>query len=317
MRAVSYQQFGGPEVLTLVEVAKPTPKDDELLVKIHATSVNAIDIIARRGIKALYGMTKLMFGMKTPKHPILGFDVSGEVEAVGSKVSAYTKGDLIYGASQTGGANAEYICLKEKNVALKPHNMTHAEAASVPDTACTALTGIRKSVKMDQNEDQKVLLYGASGGVGAYAIQIAKLYTSDITAVCSTDKIEMAKELGAMSVIDYTKEHFWENGQKYDVIFDIVGRKKISFDLCKNSLTPTGIFITTDAETVGFRQIWNKKIKTFMAAPNHDNLEFLKTQIEAGKITSIIDKSFPLENLADAHEYYERGHLKGKVVVTI
>jgi NADPH:quinone reductase-like Zn-dependent oxidoreductase len=315
MNAATYKKFGDAEVFELEEVEMPSPKENEVLVKIHATSVNAIDIIARSGVKALFGMTRLMFGFKTPKRKILGFDVSGEVEAVGSKTTKFKTGDLVYGAKQEGGANAEYICLPEKNLALKPQNMSHQEAAAVPDTACTALAGLKYAVEILPG--QKVLLYGASGGVGSYAIQIARLFTTEVTAVCSTDKMNLALDLGAKVVIDYTKEDFWTNGQTYDFIFDIVGRKIISYDRCKNSLSPKGVFITTDAETVIFKQIWNKRIKTFMAAVTTESLDYLRIQIEAGKIHTIIDKIFPLNNIVEAHKYYEKGHLKGKIVVNI
>lgn len=316
MKAMVYEEFGSPDVLELKEVEKPIPKDDELLVKVHATSVNAIDIIFRTGEKKLYGLTKLMTGFKKPKAKILGFDVSGEVESVGEKVIKFKKDDLIYGAKgPMPGANAEYCCISEKSVALKPSNMSHKEAAAVPDTGCTALTGLKE--KVDIKDGQRVLIYGASGGVGTFAVQIAKLFTSDVTAVCSTDKVSNAHSLGASEVIDYTKEDFTQNGQVYDIIFDAVGRRKISYAKCKNSLNEDGKFVTVDLETVLFKQIRNKRIKSYMTKVNTENLNFLREQIEAGKIKSLVEKVFPLSQLADAHRYYERGHLKGKIVIKI
>ena len=316
MKAIIYEEFGSAEVLELKEVEKPTPKDDEVLVKVHATSVNALDMIFRTGEKKLFGLTKLMTGFKKPKAKILGFDVSGEVESVGEKVTKFKKGDLIYGAKgPKPGANAEYCCISEKHVAIKPSNMNHEEAAAVPDTACTALTGLKEKVNIQ--EGQKVLIYGASGGVGTFAIQIARLFTSDVTAVCSTDKISNAQSLGASEVIDYTKEDFTQNNQVYDIIFDAVGRRKMSYSKCKNSLSENGIFITVDLETVVFKQIRNKRIKSYLASVSTENLDFLREQIEAGKIKSIVEKVFPLEQLADAHRYYEKGHLKGKVVIKV
>lgn len=193
--------------------------------------------------------------------------------------------------------------------------MTHEEAAAVPDTACTALTGLKEKVNIQ--EGQSVLIYGASGGVGTYAIQIAELFTSNVTAVCSTDKISNAQALGAKAVIDYTKEDFTQNGQLYDIIFDAVGRRKISYSKCKNSLSENGIFVTVDLETVLFKQIRNKRIKSYMGNVSTENLDFLKEQIEAGKIKSIVEKVFPLSHLADAHRYYENRHLKGKVVIKV
>jgi NADPH:quinone reductase-like Zn-dependent oxidoreductase len=316
MKAIVYEEFGSADVLELKEVEKPTPKDDELLVKVYATSVNALDMIFRTGEKKLFGFTKLMTGFKKPKAKILGFDVSGEVESVGKKVTKFKKGDLIYGAKgPKPGAYAEYCCISENHVAIKPSNMSHEEAAAVPDTACTALTGLKEKVNIQ--EGQRVLIYGGSGGVGTFAIQIARLFTSVVTAVCSTDKVINAQSLGASAVIDYTKEDFTQNGQVYDIIFDAVGRRKISYSKCKNSLSKNGIFVTVDLETVLFKQIRNKRIKSYFANVNTENLDFLREQIEAGKIKSIVEKVFPLSQTVDAHRYYEKGHLKGKIVITL
>jgi len=315
MKAIVYEKFGSANVLELKEVEKPTPKDDELPVKVHATSVNAIDIIFRSGAKMLFGLTKLMAGFKKPKVKILGFDVSGEVESVGEKVTKFKKGDLIYGALKKPGANAEYVCVPEKNAAIKPANMMHEEAAAVPDTACTALHGLRDKVSIQ--DGQRVLIYGASGGVGTYAVQIARLYTSEVTAVCSTDKVSMAQSLGANAVIDYTKEDFTKNSQTYDIIFDAVGRKKISYSNCKNSLNESGIFVTVDLESVLFKYMLNKKVKSYLAPVTTEKLDFLRDNIEAGRIKSIVEKTFPLSETAEAHRYYEKGHLKGKIVITL
>jgi len=227
MKAIVYEEFGSADVLELKEVETPTPKDDELLVKVHATSVNAIDMIFRSGATLLFGMTKLMAGFKKPKHKILGFDVSGEVESVGKKVTKFKKGDLIYGGLKLPGANAEYICIPEKTAAIKPANMSHNEAAAVPDTGGTALTGLRDKVSI--KEEQRVLIFGASGGIGSYAVQIARTFTTEVTGVCSTSAVSMVKSLGANVVIDYTKEDFTKNGQTYDIIFDAVGRKVTSY----------------------------------------------------------------------------------------
>jgi len=260
-------------------------------------------------------ISEIIPGFKKPKVEILGFDVSGEVESVGKKVTKFKNGDLIYGALKTPGANAEYVCIPEKSAAIKPANMSHEEAAGVPDTACTALHGLRDKVTI--KEGQRVLIYGASGGVGTYAIQIARLFTSEVTAVCSTDKVSNAQSLGAKEVIDYAKEDFTKNGQTYDIIFDAVGRKKISYDNCKNSLTEKGTFVTVDLESVAFKQLRNKRIKSYLASVTTEKLDFLREQIEAGKIKSVVEKVFPLSQTAEAHKYYEKGHLKGKVVITI
>ncbi|MFW9938078.1 MAG: NAD(P)-dependent alcohol dehydrogenase [Candidatus Thorarchaeota archaeon] len=315
MKAIVYEKFGSPDVLELKEVEKPIPKDDELLVKVHATSVNALDIIFRNGTSLLFGMTKLMAGFKKPKHNILGFDVSGEVESIGKKVKKFGKGDLIYGALKIPGANAEYACISEKNAAIKPVNMSHEEAAAVPDTACTALHGLRDKITIE--EGQRILIYGASGGVGTYAIQIARLYTPEVTAVCSTDKVSNAQSLGAKEVIDYTKEDFTKNGQTYDIIFDAVGRKKISYENCKSSLSEEGIYITVDLESVFFKKMRSKRIISYLASVTTEKLDFLREHIEAGKIKSVVEKVFPLSQIAEAHKYYEKGHLKGKVIVSL
>ena len=315
MKAIVYEKFGSPDVFELREVEKPIPKDNEILVKVHAASVNAIDMIFRSGATLLFGMTKLMAGFKKPKSKILGFDLSGEVVSVGKKVTKFKVGDLVYGGKQTPGANAEYTCMPEKSAAIKPANMTHEEAAAVPDVACVAYEALINKVKIQ--EGQKVLIYGASGGVGTFAIQVARLFTKEVTAVCSTDKMSTAKSLGASSVIDYTKEDFTKNGQTYDFIFDAVGRKKITYSQCKKSLSKGGIFVTTDTESVLFRYMFNKKVKSFMAPITTEKLDFLREQIEAGKIKSVIEKTFPLSKTADAHRYYEKGHLKGKVVISV
>ncbi|MFC2022716.1 NAD(P)-dependent alcohol dehydrogenase [Chloroflexota bacterium] len=200
-------------------------------------------------------------------------------------------------------------------MAIKPANMSHEEAAAVPDTACTALTGLRDKVNIQ--DGQRVLIYGASRGVGSYAIQIARLYTTEVNAVCSTNKVSMAQSLGANSVIDYTKEDFTKNGVTYDVILDAVGREKVSYSNCKNSLNENGIFITTDLESVFFKRILNIRVKSYMATVTTEKLDFLRDNIEAGKIKSVIDKTFPLSQTAEAHRYYEEGHTKGKVAITL
>ena len=301
MKAVIYEEFGTPDVFQIKDVEKPIPKDDELLVKVHATSINAIDIIFRTGAKMLFGITKLMAGFKKPKTQILGFDISGEVEAVGKKVTKFKVGDLVYGAKgPSPGTNAEFACISEDQVAIKPSNLTHEEAAAIPDTACTALHGLREKITIE--DGQSILIYGASGGVGSFAVQIARLYTSEITAVCSTDKVANAKSFGAKTVIDYTKEDFTTTGQTYDYIFDAVGRKKITYDQCKSLLNKKGTFVTVDLETVLFKSIVSSKVKSYMASVDTEKLDYLREHVEAGRIKPIIDKVFPLSELAEAHK---------------
>ncbi|TKJ23093.1 MAG: NAD(P)-dependent alcohol dehydrogenase [Promethearchaeota archaeon Loki_b32] len=315
MKAIVYEEFGSAEVLELKEVDKPTPKDDELLVKVHATSVNAIDMIFRSGATLLFGMTKLMAGFKKPKHNIIGFDVSGEVESVGKNVIKFKNGDLIYACLRSPGANAEYVRVPEKFAAIKPANMTHEEAAAVPDAGGTALTGLIYTVTI--KEGQRVLIFGASGGVGTYALQIARTFTTEVTGVCSTSAVSMVKSLGANAVIDYTKEDFTKNGQTYDIIFDAVGRNVTSYSKCKNSLTKNGIFVTVDFQSVMFKYMLNKNVRGYMGNVVAEKLDYLRDLIEAGKIKSVVDKVYPLSQMADAHRYYEEGHPKGKIVITI
>ena len=315
MKAIVYEEFGSADVLEIKEVEKPTPKDDDVLVKVHATSVNAIDMIFRSGATMLFGMTKLMAGFKKPKHNILGFDVSGEVESIGKKVTKFKKGDLIYGLLRSPGANAEYVCVPEKFTAIKPANISHLEAAAVPDTGGTALTGLRDIVNI--KEGQRVLIFGASGGVGSFAVQIAKTFTTEVIGVCSTDAVDMVKSLGANAVIDYKKEDFTKNGQTYDIIFDAVGRNVTSYSKCKNSLTEDGIFVTVDPQSTMFRYMLNKKVRGYMGNVVAEKLDYLRDLIEAGKIKSVVDKVYPLNQMAEAHRYYEEGHPKGKVVITL
>ncbi len=315
MKAVVYEEFGAPNVFELKDVVKPTPKDDELLVKVHATSVNALDIIFRSGASLLFGMTKLMAGFKKPKYNILGFDVSGEVEAVGEKITKFKEGDLIYACLRTPGANAEYVCVPENFAAIKPTNMNHLEAATVPDTAGTALTGLTDVVTI--KEGQSVLIFGASGGVGFFAVQIARTFTTEVTGVCSTEAVEMVKSLGAKDVIDYKKEDFTKNGHTYDIIFDAVGRNITSYAECKGSLTNDGIFVTVDPQSTVFRYMLNKKVRGYMGNIDTEKLDYLRELIEAGKVKSIVDKVYPLSQVAEAHRYYESGQKKGKIGIAV
>ena len=315
MKAIVYEEFGSADVLELKEVEKPIPKDDEVLVKVHATSVNALDMIFRSGVSLLFGMTKLMAGFKKPKHKILGFDVSGEVESVGKKVTKFKKGDLIYACLRIPGANAEYVCVPEKLAAIKPTNMSHIEAAAAPDAGGTAVTGLRDIVNI--KEGQRVLIFGASGGVGSYALQIARTFTTEVTGVCSTDAVSMVESLGANAVIDYTKEDFTKNGQTYDIIFDAVGRKVTSYPKCKNSLNENGVFVTVDFQSVMFKYVLNKRVRGYMGNVVTEKLDYLRDLIEEGKVKSIVDKVYPLSQIAEAHRHYEEGHPKGKVVISL
>jgi NADPH:quinone reductase-like Zn-dependent oxidoreductase len=319
MKAIVYTKFGSPDVLKLKEVAKPAPKDNEVLIRIVATTVAVED----PGIRARPGLN----GFLKPKKSILGFYLAGEVEAVGKDVKRFKKGDQVYGNTGLGllGTYAEYICMPEDGaLAMKPTNITYEQAAALPNGALTALPFLRD--KGNIQSGQKVLINGASGAVGTMAVQLAKYFGADVTGVCSTTNLEMVKSLGADKVIDYTKDDFTKNGQAYDIIFDTVG--KSPFSRCKGSLTENGIYLTTVPSPVTMLQmLWTSMTggrKVRIAAtglrPSNEKtkeLVFLNGLIETGKIKAVIDRSYPLEQIAEAHKYVEAGHKKGNVVIAI
>ena len=316
MKAIVYTKFGPPEVLHLQEVEKPTLKDNEVLIKIYATTVVKED----PDMRASPGFN----GFLKPRNPILGQELAGEIEATGKDVTRFKPGDQVFGMDMFG-AYAEYKCMPENGaLAIKPANMSYKEAASVPNGALTALPFLRDKGRI--RSGQTVLIYGASGSVGAAAVQLAKYYATEVTGVCSTANLEWVKSLGADQVIDYTRENLTKNGKTYDIIFDTVGKR--SYSECKDSLTVEGIFLATVPTPVMILQaLWpakrgNKKAK-FVAAglrPASEkikDLAFLTRLIETGKMKAVIDRCYPLEQIAEAHRYVEQGHKKGNVVITV
>jgi len=319
MKAIVCTKYGPPEVLQLRDVEKPVPKDNEVLIKIHSSTVTSGDVWIRSSTYApwFWLPARIMFGLTRPRKTIPGNELAGEIEAVGKDVTQFKKGDQIFGIYwwvSFGGANAEYICLPEDGVAIKPVNMTYEEAAAVPIGGLTALVLLRKA-KIQSG--QKVLIVGASGSVGTFAVQLARYFGAEVTGVCSTANIELVKSLGADKVIDYTKEDFTRNGQTYDIIFDAV--IKTAFSRCKSSLTPGGVFITVDYPllTAFWTSIVGSKKVVFGIANKIEDLVFLKELIEAGQIKPVIDRCYPLEQAAEAHRYVETGHKKGNVVITV
>ena len=317
MKAAVITKYGPPEVLQLKEVEKPTPKNNEVLIRVYAATVTLYDCWGRActGPPGFGLLIKLSSGLGKPKKPILGTEFAGEIEAVGKDVNLFKKGDPVFGFTGMNlGANAEYVCMPEDGaLAKKPTNMTYEEAAAIPYGGLTALYFLRKG---NIQSGQKVLIFGASGGLGTFAVQLAKYFGAEVTGVCSTPKLELVKSLGADKVIDYTKEDFTKSGEKYDIIFDTIG--KSPFSASKRSLKEEGFYIfATFGLGRAFRVLCSKKAISGLVEERAEDLIFLKELIEAGKIKAVIDKRYPLEQAAKAHEYVESGQKKGQVVLTL
>jgi NADPH:quinone reductase-like Zn-dependent oxidoreductase len=324
MRAVVYDRYGAPDVLRLEEVERPVPKEDEVLVRIHATTVNRADCATREANRrsglAVSLISRSISGIRRPKQRILGNELAGVVEEVGAAVSEFAVGDHVF--ASTGlrfGAHAEFTCVRESaRIAHKPAGMSFEEAAAVCDGALNAMTCLKQA---DLRKDRTILVYGASGSIGTAGVQLAKYFEADVTAVCNTKNVELVRSLGADRVIDYTKEDFTRNGETYDVIFDAVG--KHSFRRCRDSLKRGGIYLPTD----GFRNLilatWTPRIgdkKVMFEIPPRQtkkDVRFLKELIDAGRYRAIIDRRYPLEDAIDATKYVETEQKTGNVVLTI
>jgi NADPH:quinone reductase-like Zn-dependent oxidoreductase len=325
MKAIVHTKFGPADELQLKEVEKPTPRDNDVLIKVHASTVTSTDCNARNFTfvtKVFLLPARLFyFGVFKPRIKILGTDLSGKIETVGKGVTRFKKGDPVFGTLGIAfGAHAEYARMPENGVlAEKPANIAWEEAASVFLGAHTALFFLRD--KGNIQAGQKTLIYGASGGVGTFAVQLAKYFGAEVTGVCSTANVEMVKSLGADKVIDYTKEDFTRSGQTYDLIFDAVG--KASFSRCKGSLKQKGIFLTTSMglpeilQIIWTSMIGGKKIKSGVAVERVEDLYFFKKLIVTGKLKPVIDRCYPLERTVEAFRYVEKGHKKGNVVITL
>src|SRR6478672_11985124 len=317
MRAVVHDRYGPPEVLRLEDVEQPAPKDDEVLVRIHATTVNRTDCGLR---SAELFITRFFTGLRRPKRKILGMELAGEIDAVGAAVTEFEVGDDVFGVIGSG-ANAEYVCVLETApLAHKPAGMSFEEAAAVCDGASLALACLRKG---DLREGRSIVVYGASGSVGTAAVQLAKHFGADVTAVCNTTNLELVASLGAGEVVDYTQEDFTKNGKSYDVIFDAVG--KHSFRRCRSSLKPGGIYIDTDP---GFlwhvpvlalltKGIGDKKVHLGIVRYAKEDVLFLKQLIDAGEYRAVIDRTYPLEEVVAATRYVETEQKTGNVVLTV
>ncbi len=322
MQAIIQEKFGPPEVLSLREVDSPTPDDDQVLVRVRAASVNPYDwhiMRAKPYIARVAG-----FGLLKPKNRILGVDVAGTVVAAGKNITLLQAGDEVFGGST--GSFAEYVCASEQSLAPKPNNLSLEHAATLYMAGLTALQGLRKG-RIEAG--RRVLINGASGGVGTFAVQIAKAYGTEVTAVCSTRNVDMVRSIGADHVIDYTKENFTKLGRQYDVIFDIVSTQ--SLVACRRSLTPDGVYVSVGSVSMGnwispithvlkvllVSLVGRRKMVPFLAKMERDDLITLKELIEEGKVTPVIDRHYDLAGVPDAIHYLEEGHVPGKVVITI
>jgi NADPH:quinone reductase-like Zn-dependent oxidoreductase len=320
MKAIIRTRYGPPDVVQFAEVEKPAPADNEVLIKLYAASVNPVDLFCMKGAPLIRSIP----GLRTPKLKVLGCDIAGRVEAVGKNVKEFKPGDEVFGVTGfAGGGFAEYVCAPEDKLALKPVNLSFEEAAAVPIAAITALQGLRDNGRIQPG--QKALVEGASGGVGTFAIQIAKSFGAEVTAVCSTRNVDTARSLGADHVIDYTQEDFAKSGQRYDLI--LAANAHHSIAEYRQALSPHGIYIAAgggvgrilQALLLGplLSRIGRKQVRFFLAKINRKDLICLKDLLEAGKVVPVIDRRYPLSESAEALRYLEKGHAQGKIVITV
>jgi NADPH:quinone reductase-like Zn-dependent oxidoreductase len=316
MKAIVQNDYGSPNVLKLKEVDKPVIKENDVLVRVHAAALNAGDYFSMRGSPWLARFT---VGFPKPKNYILGWDMAGRVQAVGKKVTRFQPGDEVF--ASCSGTLAEYVCVAEDKLAMKPTNLTFEQAAAVPTAAITALQGLRDAGKVQPG--QKVLINGASGGVGTFAVQIAKAFGAEVTGVCSTKNLDMVRSIGADHVIDYTQEDFTQRGRRYDLILDNVANH--SFSDLRRALTPQGIIIPNSGHGgMGYvikafllSPFMRQQGSMYLASSNNKDLVVLKELIEAGKVTPVIDRTYPLSDTPEAFRYLEEGHTRGKVVINV
>jgi len=324
MRAIVYHTYGSPDVLKLEEVQKPVPQDDEVLIQVHAVSVNAGDLHVLRADPFLIRL--MGYGLLKPKNKILGAAIAGRIEAIGGNVKQFQPGDDVFGdLSESGrrGGFAEYVCASADALVLKPSRLSFEEASAVPVAAVTALQGLRDKGHIQAG--QKVLIYGASGGVGTFAVQLAKSFGAEVTGVCSTRNVDMVRSIGADQVIDYTQEDFTKNEQRYDLIFAANGYHPIS--AYKRALSPRGMYVMTGGSTAQMFQAmllgpWismtgSKKMGNLLKKSNQKDLALMKELLEASKVVPVIDRRYPLGEVAEALRYVEAGHAQGKVVITV
>jgi len=322
MKAIVHHEYGSPDVLELQEVAKPIVKDDDMLVRVHAASVNPLDWHFVRGTPYL---VRMQAGLSRPKNHIPGVDVAGQVEEVGRNVTKFQPGDEVFGGS--GGSFAEYVCVSEGRVVLKPANVTFEQAAAVPIAALTALQGLRDKGGIRQGH--KVLINGASGGVGTFAVQIANSFGAEVTGVCSTRNVDMVRSIGADQVIDYAQESFTEGGRRYDLILDMVGNRSMSE--CRRTLNPEGTYVSVGAAQMGDwvgpltaalkvlvgSLLGSQKMVPMLTKQTNEDLVVLQELLESGEMTPVIDRQYELSEVPQAIRYLEEGHAQGKVVITM